>query len=403
MSSGVEDLKIESMGSYAADALPGPVVGVAESDAAVIAAVAAVVKSKKGVLADFVTISAEGSPEESPALEVSSTRRSLELAAVFAVLFSVGELSYDSFIRNDHEGRDVVQAVPPVANYAREVIDRRRLKVAGQVLDRSWSPRVFEKLRGATTVLKWRKNEDVASQSSGVFIRRNVIVTAKHGVKPVLTSVEAFDSEGMLQRVWENGTVQPVVISHPTLDFAILIFPSPLIDECDCVRPSGGIFRPNSVVAACTNDLENVGEIKPGFLKNFVAEGGVIDVVMEIVPGNSGSPVVDINGDIIGIIVDTVLVSGGLHDPPMGKVVHLTKEMIDKMLVEASKEYPQFFPRISSEEERQGRRGIESGSGRSGKEFSGRKPRVSVSRPVKGDFSVKGRGMRPGMGGRGDR
>jgi S1-C subfamily serine protease len=134
---------------------------------------------------------------------------------------------------------------------------------------------------------------------------RNVVVTNAHVILPDMDVDETYDN--IVSRFYDSSTEHRLdpISWDADLDIAVLEFE----DAGLSVRPlrfgdSNGLVYAQDVIAI-GNALGGGLSVKSGIVSIphvTIAEGSFVRVDMNINPGDSGAPVLDLNGNVVGML-----------------------------------------------------------------------------------------------------
>ncbi|HEY3939897.1 MAG TPA: trypsin-like peptidase domain-containing protein [Bryobacteraceae bacterium] len=162
--------------------------------------------------------------------------------------------------------------------------------------------RIAELLRRSTVQIRSGSGRQREGSGSGVVLNDGRIVTNAHVLIGGDATVETWDGKAQRARLAKTD---------PDRDLALL-----LMEQCDASAATlaAGEAKAGQAVIAVGNPMGFVGAVSTGFIYRIgaIRDLGVrrwIQADVRLAPGNSGGPLADINGQILGI---NSMVAGGL-------------------------------------------------------------------------------------------
>jgi S1-C subfamily serine protease len=172
----------------------------------------------------------------------------------------------------------------------------------------------------SSLVLVETKGGPIASASPGASpeadgLGSGVIVS---GAGDILTSLHVVENSSSIEVTFADGTKSPaeVVASEPENDIAVIRATQPPATIAPAILGNPGAVREGDEVFAIGNPFGLVGSISAGVVsgldRSFKRPNsdqvlhGLIQVDTAVNPGNSGGPLVDRDGRVIGIVAALV-------------------------------------------------------------------------------------------------
>lgn len=257
------------------------------------------------------------------------------------------------------------------------ITGQKNLTAAKLDLETKWSPLFIEKLKTATVRVTMLDGKGGLRSATGFVYAPNILVTSKHALGDLegvsgkfladrrLESLEILKWPGKLPiRIFnsEEDTSAPIAVVHENLDIGILVFPSQVFKGIRPLTAARDNASEKTAVATCTTAPEDPGTVKAGFYDGRDFSSSDMRIFADnIVGGNSGSPIININGNVCGIIKAVDPAKYGQKDiPSLAFAVPVNEETIETMVKEAQTLYPQLFLRSGwTKEKRIGRRSLE--------------------------------------------
>lgn len=238
------------------------------------------------------------------------------------------------------------------------VTGQRNLTAAKLEVTQAWSPMVLEDLKQASVRLTFGYKSG-KSMASGFVAGPNIIVTSRHAladrtehgtyeINRSLLEVEGFSKSGTTGEpvtIWDSANERaPIAIIDDSRDLGIIVFPGPVFIGREYLKPDDRENREGKTIATCKNSPEQFGELEAGYCDHLSLDGKMTVFMDSVIGGNSGSPVIDINGRVLGILEATDYSSWRQSDaPPVCVATPMTGEILETLISKARSKYPEFF------------------------------------------------------------
>jgi serine protease Do len=147
-------------------------------------------------------------------------------------------------------------------------------------------------LQSTVTLYMFDSDGQLIASGTGFFVAPNVLVTNFHVIHGTASAIAKFAGSD------KQYQVQSVLASDPKDDLAVLYVPG---TNAPTLKLASYAPRIGQAVYVAGSPLDLEGTFSQGILSS-IREDGTLQVTAPVSHGNSGSPVLDAQGNVIGVI-----------------------------------------------------------------------------------------------------